>query len=64
MNEGVSHNCLRVQLRKSFMIAVDFSNPINTLKAKISISFLYMLRIASTLCLIHLHLSLKYKFQT
>lgn len=40
MNEGISHNCLRVQLRKSFMIAGDFSNPINTLKAKISISFL------------------------
>lgn len=40
MNEGISHNCLRVQLRKPSMIAGDFSNPINMLKAKISISFL------------------------
>lgn len=40
MNEGISHNCLGVQLRKSFMIAGDFSNPINKLKAKISVSFL------------------------
>lgn len=40
MNEGISHNCLRAQLRKSFMIAGDFLNPINTLKAKISVPFL------------------------
>lgn len=63
MNEGISHNSHRIGLRKSFMIAGDFSNPINRLITRISISFLYTLRRGSALCLIHLHLNLKHRFQ-
>lgn len=37
MNEDIAHN--RIGLRKCFMIAGDFSNPINRLITKTGISF-------------------------
>lgn len=39
MNEDISHDSHRIGLRKSFMIAGDFSNPVNRPITKISISW-------------------------
>lgn len=63
MNEDISHNSHRIGLRKSFMIAGGFSNSINRLITKTSISFLYTLMRGSALYLIHLHLNSKHRFQ-
>lgn len=63
MNEDISHNSHSSGLRKSFKITGNLSNPINRLITKISTSFLYTLRRASTLCLISLQFYLKHSFQ-